>query len=184
MRLFLILPFLFFLSYLTVSGQENENSAKEETKGRHRLTLLMANSHVPSASEVDGDKKILLIPAWGLNYDYWFNEKWALGLHSEIFLQQFKIEEYSNSTTIERSYPVAVSLVGLFKPTKHWTFLLGGGREFEEHESFYLVCLGTEYGIELPDNWEININLIYDNKIDAYDSWMFGVGFSKILGTR
>jgi hypothetical protein len=41
--------------------------------------------------------------------------------------------------------------------------------------------MGMEYGFELQRGWELSLNLLYDNKIDAYDSWMFGVGFSKMF---
>jgi hypothetical protein len=170
----------FFLGVALVTlGQEVEK--REERERHHRITIMMANSHIPSATEVDGDKAMLVIPTWGLSYDYWFSEKWAVGLHSELFLEQFKIKKSGTEQTVERSYPVGVSLMGLFKPAKRWAFLAGMGREFEKHENFSFISLQTEYGFELPDNWELNLNLIYESKIDAYDTWTFGVGFSKFF---
>ena len=168
------------LIYMQVCGQSTEESTEEE-KGGHRFSIMMANAHIPSATEVDGDKHILIIPTWGINYDYWFTEKWAVGLHTDFFLQQFKIEKHGTEQTVERSFPVAVSVAGLYKPVKPLTLLMGVGREFEKHEDFNLICFGAEYGFELPKNWELSLNLIYDSKIDAYDSWMFGLGVSKFL---
>jgi len=46
---------------------------------------------------------------------------------------------------------------------------------------FTLVNTGIEYEFELKLGWELSQNLLYDNNIDAYDSWMFGVGFSKLF---
>ena len=172
---------LFFFLFVAISAHSQETENKEEREKHHRITLMMANSHIPSATEVDGDKAVRIVPTWGLSYDYWFNEKWAIGLHNELYLQQFKIEKSGSEQTVERSYPVGVSLVGLFKPAKRLAFLAGAGREFEKHENFNLICLETEYGFELPDNWELNLNLIYESKIDAYDTWTFGVGFSKFF---
>lgn len=59
--------------------------------------------------------------------------------------------------------------------------LAGLGREFEKTES---INIGVEYGVELPNNWELNFNLIYENKFNVYNSWMFGIGFSKIMGSK
>lgn len=66
-----------------------------------------------------------------------------------------------------------------FEKTLHsW---LGIWVEIEKHENFNLYRFGVEYGMELPQDWELGINLEYDHKIDAYASWMFGLGFGKIL---
>lgn len=174
-----IIGFFIFCASLSAFSQEADDLG--EHKRRHRITIMMANAFSPSATEVDGESPILIIPTWGVSYDFWFNNKWAVGLHNEVFLQQFKIKKFGSEQTVERSFPVSVNLVGLFKPTKHWIFLAGAGKEFEKHENFSLICLETEYGFELPDNWELNLNLIYENKIDAYDTWTFGVGFSKLF---
>ncbi|MFZ2905575.1 MAG: hypothetical protein WAZ98_05180 [Cyclobacteriaceae bacterium] len=172
-----ILVFLLTIS-TTVYCQEEEG---EKRKTHYRMTVMMANAHIPSATEVDGDIPVRIVPTWGLSYDYWLSNKWAIGLHNELFLQQFKIEKSGTDQTVERSYPVSVSVVGIFKPTKRLAFLAGVGKEFEKHKNFSLICLETEYGFELPDNWELNLNLIFESKIHAYDAWTFGVGFSKFF---
>lgn len=143
----------------------------------------MANSHIPSADNLDGQSAVFIVPTWGLNYDFWLSEKWAIGLHTDLVLQQFKIKEKESAQVIERSNPLAVTGVALFKPWEKWTALLGLGREFEKNESFNMLSVGVEYGIELPDSWELNVNLIFDSKIEAYDTWMFGIGFSKFVGS-
>lgn len=147
----------------------------------HRLTIMMANSHIPSANKIDSQSAVFIAPTWGFNYDYWPSEAWGFGLHTDLVLQQFKIERHHGNEIIERINPIAVNAVALYRPTTNWTFLLGVGREFEKNESFNMFCGGLEFGLELPDDWELSMNLIYDNKINTYDSWMFGVGFSKLL---
>jgi hypothetical protein len=96
-------------------------------------------------------------------------------------LQQYKVEKKEGNTELVRNNPFSVSLVGLFKPAKHWVFIAGFGREFEKEESLSLLDIGVEYGIELPKEWELGFTLEYENKFKAYDSWIFGIGFSKLI---
>jgi hypothetical protein len=155
-----------------------EKKEEKEKSAHHRITVAIMHAHIPTISE-GGSKKTFAVPAWAFDYDYWFNEKWAVGLHNDLIIQQFKVEK--GGTEIERNNPIAVALVGLFKPAKHLTFIGGIGREFEKTESFNLIDIGLEYGWELPKEWEISLNLKYENKFEAYNTWLFGVGISKSL---
>lgn len=148
---------------------------------RHRITIMMANSHIPSANRINGQSTVFIVPTWGLNYDYWLSEKWAIGLHNDIVLQHYKIEKSHDKEVIERVNPVTLCTVALYRPLHNWTFLLGIGRELEKNESFTVLTAGSEYGVELPGDWELSFNIIYDNKLETYDTWMFGVGFSKLF---
>jgi hypothetical protein len=71
--------------------------------------------------------------------------------------------------------------MGTYKPLKHFSILGGIGEELEKNESFTLVKIGMEYAFELPKSFELSISFQYDNKLDAYDTWLLGVGFSKLL---
>lgn len=154
-------------------------------KSHHRITLMMANAHVPAIAEFNGNKKNFILPAWGLDYDYWFSHKWAIGLHNNVILQQFTIiEEEDPRVDLEVSYPLTMSIVGLYMPIRNLTFIAGFGREFEKTENLSVLDFGLEYGFELPDEWELSLNLKYEDKLNAYDSWLFGFGISKIFGRR
>jgi hypothetical protein len=173
---------MFSLIGFRVNAQiESENAVEEETSGMHRLTILMANAFIPAADNIAGQNSVFIVPAWGINYDYWLNHKIGFGVHNTLILQQYKIEKSREEIIIERSFPVVVTGEILFKPFKNLTVSAGAGREFEKHESFTVVNLGLEYGFELRPGFELSLNLLYDNKIDGYDSWMFGVGFSKFF---
>lgn len=151
----------------------------------HRITLMMANAHVPAIAEDNEGKKNFILPAWGLDYDYWFAPKWAVGLHNNMILQQFKVVEGEETEEeIEVVNPLTVSLVGLFMPVRNLTLIAGFGREFEKTENLSLLDFGLEYGFELPDEWELSLNLKYEDKLNAYDSWLFGFGISKIFGRK
>lgn len=158
---------------------------KAEFKTHHRITLMMANAHVPAIAEDNEGKKNFILPAWGLDYDYWFASKWAIGIHNNIIIQQFSItEEEDPRVDLEVSYPLTMSVVALFMPVRNLTLIAGFGREFEKNENLSVLDFGLEYGFELPDEWELSLNLKYEDKLNAYDSWLFGFGISKIFGRK
>jgi hypothetical protein len=142
---------------------------------------MMANSHIPHIVSTEGQHKFSIVPTWGVDYDFWFNKKWAIGLNNDLVLQQYKIIKEEDHTEVERSYPVGTCAVGIYQPFKHLAFVTGIGKEFEKHESFSMWKIGIEYGFELSKAWELSLNFQYDTKFTAYDSWLFGLGISKRL---
>jgi len=91
---FLILLFLCFFNQLMAQEVDEENSP------HHKFTIVMGNTHLPSGIE-NGNKKWLIISSWGLDYDYWLSEKWGLGLHTDILLQNFRVESFTSVDEIE-----------------------------------------------------------------------------------
>jgi len=138
---------------------------------------MMANSHVPHATE--GGKKIAIIPTWGFDVDYVFHPHWSVALQGDIKLQSFDIED--NNVALERTNPFAIAGVIHYHLLRHWSFYAGPGYEFESHKNFFLVKAGTEYSFEITENFEIALNLIYENKEEVYDAWTFGIAFNKKL---
>jgi hypothetical protein len=151
-----------------------KHHAQEEHK--HRLTLLMAYSFT-SNSPASHDNSLLIIPTFGINYDHWLNNKWAIGLHNDILLQNFEIEH--DEVILERNIPVAMAAVLLYRPSHQFIFLAGYGREWETHKSLQIAKVGMELGIPMPKNWEAGFTLEYDFKLDGYNTLVWGVGFSK-----
>ncbi|MGB6037965.1 MAG: hypothetical protein WBG42_16940 [Cryomorphaceae bacterium] len=176
----LILLLMVTTSFLFPAGSQAQE-AEKTNRPKHRITAMMANSHIPAADNIEGQNSVFIAPTWALNYDYWLSEKFAIGVHSDLVIQKFEIKNREDGLELERSFPLAVCAVGIYRPFENWSLIFGGGQEFEKTENFAMLCLGVEYGIELPKEWELSFNLIYDNKIDAYDTWMFGVGFSKLF---
>lgn len=163
-------------------SQENEESFKPH----HQLGLVLSHAHVFEGRNEEGDREVLSLPAWGIDYTYHFHQKWAIGLHTDIIIEKFKVEKNLESgedkETVERSYPVAPALMGIYKLNEHWNFLLGMGGEFAKEENFLLTRAGVEYGYEISNGWEVLGSLGYDFKWNAYDTWTIGIGISKNFG--
>lgn len=170
----LLLAIALFFS-LNSFGQEEESEGFKH----HSISVLLSHSVVFEGVE-NGSKKAISLPSWALNYNYSFNEKWAIGLHNDIIIENFNIEKTKDSEVIERSTPIASLLVGTYKITKGMGIELGGGMEFEKNENFVLARIGAEYGIEIPKlNLEVLIGFDYDIIFDAYNSINLGVGIAK-----
>lgn len=181
--------FLTALLYLIIqnkiSAQENEEKAFSR---HHQIGISINHVHVFEGRDDEGNRETLTLPAWGIDYTFQFHEKWAIGLHTDFIVEKFKVEKVyasgNGKETVERSYPIAPALMGIYKPNEHWSFLLGFGGEFAKEEDFFLTRAGVEYGYELPKGWEIFGTASYDFKWNAYDSWGIGLGIAKNFGGK
>ena len=95
-------------------------------------------------------------------------------------MKTFEVED-RNNTVIERTKPVTIVAAAIFKPKKHVAFVAGMGGEFASEGNYALTRLGIESGWEIKNNWEFGIGLLYDIKWNAYSTWVFGFGISKLL---
>jgi len=161
-------------------SHKDQNPEHEEHSFKHKLTLVMAYSLMKNQVD-ENTGNILVVPTFGLNYDFFFHQKWGVGIHTDILLQQFKVETHDEEEVLVRENPVALCAVGLFKPIPSLTLLAGYGIELEKHENIQLLRLGVEYGFHLPGNWELGFALEFDSKLNTYNSWVFGAAFSKLF---
>jgi hypothetical protein len=115
------LIFLLSLMFANQSAHAQHEANKMEMhhvmKGAHQLTLGLGHTHI-SEGKVDDKTQWLALPSWSLNYEYWVSDKWAIGLQNDLIMESFIIEN-DNEELIERSYPVTVVPVAIFKPGKH-----------------------------------------------------------------
>jgi hypothetical protein len=175
-----------FLMLVVISSsfsQEVETKS-EKFKPYHSITGLLSHTMIKDGIR-DGKTEWIAFPSFVLDYNFAFSPKWKIGLHNDIIFEDFIVETTNSEGDIielERSEPIATVLVGGYKPGKHFTFEAGMGYEFAKEEDLFLTRLGTEYSLELPKDWELIVNLVYDMKWNAYDSFAFGVGISKSFG--
>lgn len=151
----------------------------------HTLGFMISHTQVSQGVQTNGNKKWLSLPSWALNYNYKFSPKWAVGLHNDIIVEDFVVQEHLKSSgggeTLERSYPVASALMASYKPGKHFSFMLGAGGEFAHTGNLFLIRIGAEYGYHISKKYELNANITNDLKINAYNSWAIGLGVTRIF---
>jgi len=186
--------FIFFLAVLVTSNktvQAQEHTLKDEAgiessehsnAKAHRLTLSMGHTHIRKGLEHHESFKGIYEPSWLLDYDYWLSNRIAIGLHSDVVIDNFEVEAHLNDkeeVVLKRSNPVAIVPVASFKAWKNAVLQTGMGGEFAPEGNFWLLRAGIEYGFHMPKNWELSLSTTYDLKLKNYDSWTFGVGVSK-----
>lgn len=172
----------FILSLLLVTtgfighAQETDNDFRH-----HRISLIMSNAHVPKALGREGSVKWLVLGGWGLDYDYHFNRRWAVSFQSDIVLSDFVVREFDSGSRdfLKRAYPVTLVVAGLYSFDKHVSLIAGGGLELAPEENLLVLRLGLDYEWELTEVWGICLNLVYDLKLEVYDTWSFGVGVNR-----
>ena len=150
----------------------------EGMKGSNRLGFGLGHTHI-SEGKVDGKTQWLATASWSLNFDHWISDKWAIGVQSDMILENFKIEG-QDKQEIERSYPLSLVPVAIFKPGEHWSFVGGAGIEFSSGHNIGLTRLGMEYGRELPKGWELGAALVWDDKWNYYNSWGLAIVISRV----
>lgn len=177
-------------------GQEKHNSKTDhdESHDSHKKHVISGsiNHTVIFGGVKDGDATSITLPSFGLNYTYFFNHKWAIGLHNDIILEDFFVKESSSSqvrstsedgqtAVIERGTPIAACIVGVYKPLPYLGLMAGFGREFSSHEDYTVIRFGLEAPFHIPNNWEVFGILSYDIMIDAYESITYGIGIAKLF---
>lgn len=172
--------FYFLVLITTLGAAQEKESENENFKPHHSISLLLGHTYL-SEGNVEGEKKWLTLPSIGFDYNYVFSKKWSIGLHNDIVIENFKVEDDKNEV-IERTKPFASLLTTGYKPGKHFTFQLGFGGEFAKEENLFVTRIGVEYSLELPGEWEFLTNFSYDNKWKTYDSFCLSVGIAKSFG--
>ncbi|MCB0687087.1 MAG: hypothetical protein KDC53_11195 [Saprospiraceae bacterium] len=174
--------FVFLVTWNTINAQEHSDHA-EESFPMHIVALDIGHAHLFEENE-EGQTSLLSLPSYGINYTLQFNEHWGIGIHTDFIFEEYKVRteaQGEDHEIIERVYPIAPALLGIYKLNERWSVLAGFGREFSAGENFWLNRAGVEYGVHLPAGWEVFGTLQYDVKWDAYDNWVLALGLAKHL---
>lgn len=173
--LFLVsLTFMFTGNIVNGIAQEVQKHETHEIR-HHRFAAGVGHAFVP-AHEM---KNRLIVPTWGFDYEYWFFENFAIGIHSDMELQSYLVS-VNHEEHLERHFPWIVSLVGTYKFWQNATIYLGPGREFEENKHLNVIRAGLEYEFELPGHWDLSPGIFYDRKQSVYDAW----GLAILVGHK
>jgi hypothetical protein len=160
-----------------------EPAAVEESPRRHKLALLQATSWVPQGRDPEtGAKQTVLAPTYGIAYEYWLTDRFALGTYDDVEFINISVEG-EDGELLRRENVVVLSGVLVWEPRRPWTVAVGSGAEIDNHETLWIGRIGAEYAFELPNAWELAVSAGYVNK-DVYDAVSLGLTVGRRFGPR
>lgn len=166
-----VLLLLLHLNYL-INAQEQHH-----TECKHfRISPVLSHTYIPMATK-EGDKTVI-VPSFGLDLEYWMNNKWGFGLHNDLELETFEIMT-NNELTIEKQFPVVLTADVLYRFHKNWILVFGSGIEFEKNENLFIIRTGIEYEVEFGNHWDIAPTVFYDHRSHNFGTWSIGIGIGK-----
>lgn len=187
MNYFTKLMMVVLLGYGVSKGNAQEDESQEVFHPHHTLGFMLSHTQIFQGVQNDGEKKWLALPSIALNYNYKFHEYWSIGLHNDIVIEDYEVAQHlrtgssSDNEILTRSYPIASAVVTSYKPGKHFSYLLGAGGEFAHSGNLFMIRVGIEYGLHMNQSWELNVNLVNDLKLNAYNSIAYGIGVTKVF---
>ncbi|MEN8186396.1 MAG: hypothetical protein ABFR05_04640 [Bacteroidota bacterium] len=183
---FLLVIFIYSVNNPLFSQEDKHNETtheisehQEHTEShhhKHAVSFVLSHTHLNNI----GDDWVA-VPSFGINYNYNINEKWAIGLHNDIIIEEIVIENEDEHEEIEKSMPVSSAIMISYEAMEHLVLMAGGGMEFSKHEDFTVIRFAIETPFHIPNNWEVLGVLSYDIGIDAYNSFNFGIGIAKLF---
>lgn len=180
LKTYLLVFSLLFFASLSIYSQHEEENKEDKPIQHHKLTLGTGYGLVQRVIHEDGKRELGIIPVLGLNYEFWINHKIGLGLHNDLELSSYVVED-EEGEHIDRENAISTSLVFLYEPIEGWTLFGGPGYEFEKENSFALFKIGTDLTKNFQDGWSAGIGVVYDFK-KVNSSLIFGLLVSKRFG--
>ncbi|MEM9895327.1 MAG: hypothetical protein AAF789_03065 [Bacteroidota bacterium] len=147
---------------------------KKDKHSYWRISPLIGHTYV--ALEQGGEHTP--IASWALDLEYWWSERAGLGLHNDLEIESFVVQN-EKGEFISRNFPLVTSLDLLTKPWKELVLYAGPGIEFDRNESFILMRVGLEYEFLIDEKFDLAPTFFYDNRFNAFNTWTFafGVGY-------
>lgn len=174
----LIIVLLF--TSMSLFAQKKSASHEEHHIQHHRVALFTGYGLIQGAIDKNGQKKPKIIPVIGLDYEYFFNHKYGIGLFTDLELSSYSVED-EHHEYIERNFAFVSALVFLYEPMIGWALFAGPGYEFEKDHGFPLVKIGSELSKNFQDGWSIGVGASVDIK-EVNSSFSFGLTVGKRLG--
>ncbi|PTX59764.1 hypothetical protein C8N46_10874 [Kordia periserrulae] len=163
---------LLFIGIATQLHAQHQHEVTEEHNDGRGFRIAGIIGHTLINTEgVDN----VFVPSWGLDFEYWFNHKWGIGLHNDIEIETFIIRN-SDNEEIERINPLVFTIDALYHFGNGFVVTVGPGVELEKRESFYLLRVGIEYEKDITRSMYLMPNLFLDQRFDGYNTWNIGLG--------
>lgn len=170
-----VLLILLLASFSIQAQHEDDDKLKP-----HHIVVSMVNTHMPAFSS-DGGKTHLLIPTWGLSYEYMFNKHIAIEWANEIEIANYVLET-EDGEKIDRETPISTSLLFVYNPIEGLGFAAGPGMEFEKSEDYFLLLFAITYEWELPKYFDISPEISYKLKDGQVNAFSFGIRIGYRMG--
>lgn len=175
-----ILIATFLLFQVSINGQNHEEHITEEHEFKHfRAAIAIGHGHIPTASKENSG--FLVLPTWGFDLQYWFNEKWAFGFKGDLEIANYIIEDKEGENQLERENPIILTTPVFYSPWENngWEFFMGPGVELEGEHNFFVWRTGVAYEFHLGKGWDFAPEVIYDLKGGYVNSFTIAFGVGK-----
>ncbi|QDH78344.1 hypothetical protein FKX85_04535 [Echinicola soli] len=173
-KFLLSIIFLFMFFGGQVMAQEEAEPA--ETATLNRVVFSLGYTWIPQADDLDEAESDggFFVPAIGFDYFRKVHERWEVGLMWDWELEHYIIRDEN----LERERSMLFALIANYELMEHWSVFGGGGIELEKHENLPVIRIGTEYSVEMGQQWEFIPSFALDIK-KGYNTWNLAVGFCK-----
>ena len=175
-----IVPLTILLIILTCSNQlfsQTHSSKQIPVVLHHEIDGFVGSTHVPNGAYQDSDAT-LVVPNIGLNYKYWFDDRFAIGWYNNIVALTYVINSDTNRET-EREYPITSTVVGVFRPWKGLQLFAGPGLEFDKNKAYFVARFGVDYAISLSNDWYLTPRFIFDNLGAEIQAFTLGLSVGR-----
>jgi hypothetical protein len=166
---------IILLLMIITAHQINAQVHKDESKSGFRIIGVIGHTLV-NTQELDN----VWVPSWGLDIEYWLNNKWGIGLHNDVEIETFVIKN-SEKDDLERVNPLVLTIDALYHFGKGFVLTLGPGIEIEKEKSFYLLRIGIEYEKDITESFYVQPNIFLDQRFDSYNTLNIGLGIGLRL---
>lgn len=161
-------------------GEGVEGGEGHRPPKRHRLSAFVGLTHIPSGeTEDEGDP--VWVPTVGLDYEFWFSHTFALGIYNDVELGRYVIGMEGLQAALNRHYAFVTAAVGVWEPVRGLALFAGPGIELEQHETFFVLKLGTQFGLPLGKWWDLGGSVTYDWN-EVYGTLSLGISVGKRFG--
>jgi hypothetical protein len=174
---------ILFTASLSVFGQHESHTDTQPASDAHfRVSAAIAHTYLPEET-AEGTKNLVL-PTFAFDIEYWFNHHWGIGIHNDLELLNFEVEDEHHNIFIEREFPVLITLDALWKPNKNLVLFAGPGIELESNKNYFVFRAGGEYEIPFATNWDVAPLIFYDIRDGAYNTLTIGLGIGYTFGNH
>jgi hypothetical protein len=170
-----------FSGSLDAQAQDDDKVKATDYFKKSHLKLSAALEHARIRRGLSsGEASGIAASAWALNLDYFISEKWSVGLHNDIILENFQVLD-DEKEVVDRHYPLTLLPSLGYELAKHFSLTASAGAELSKEKNYFMYRIGTEYHLGFQKSWEFTASFNYDFKVRGYNSWNIGMGIGKFF---